>query len=70
MVVHYILYVFEFLCNNCNRKGYNKCVFWCQMMSALLYQCCRLSFAILYPTYSSFKAVRGKNVREYVSTSC
>lgn len=36
------------------------------MMSALLYQCCRLSFAILYPTYSSFKAVRGKNVREYV----
>lgn len=36
------------------------------MMSALLYECCRLSFAILYPTYSSFKAVRGKNVREYV----
>lgn len=35
-------------------------------MSALLYECCRLSFAVLYPTYSSFKAVRGKNVREYV----
>jgi len=39
-------------------------------MSALLYECCRLSFAILYPTYSSFKAVRGKNVREYVSNDC
>jgi len=40
-----------------------------RMMSALLYQCCRLSFAILYPSYSSFKAVRAKNVREYVSST-
>jgi len=41
-----------------------------RVMSALLYECCRLSFAILYPTYSSFKAVRGKNVHEYVSSCC
>lgn len=35
-------------------------------MSALIYQGFKLTFAILYPAYSSYKAVKGKNVKDYV----
>lgn len=35
-------------------------------MSALIYQGFKMAFAVLYPAYSSYKAVKSKSVREYV----
>jgi receptor expression-enhancing protein 1/2/3/4 len=35
-------------------------------MSAIVYQSIRLTAGILHPAYSSYKAMRGKNVKEYV----
>jgi receptor expression-enhancing protein 1/2/3/4 len=35
-------------------------------MSALIYQCTKLVVGMLYPAYSSFKAVHTKNVKDYV----
>jgi len=35
-------------------------------MSAVIYQCFKLSFATLYPAYASYKAVKTKNVKDYV----
>jgi len=35
-------------------------------MSALIYQCTKLAVGMLYPAYSSFKAVHTKNVKDYV----
>jgi len=36
-------------------------------MSTIIYQCFKLSFATLYPAYASYKAVKTKNVKDYVS---
>ena len=38
------------------------------MMSVTLYHCFRLVFGTLYPAYKSYKAVKTKNVKEYVSS--
>ena len=37
------------------------------MMGPVLYQGIRLVFGTLYPAFKSFKAVKTKNVKEYVS---
>lgn len=36
-------------------------------MSAFVYCAFRLVFGTLYPAYASYKAVKTKNVKEYVS---
>ena len=38
-------------------------------MSAVIYTAFKLTFATVYPAYCSYKAVRTKNVKDYVSTS-
>ena len=37
-------------------------------MRTLVHDCFRLVFGTLYPAYASYKAVKTKNVKEYVST--
>lgn len=46
--------------------------FSCFLLISLKHDCCisyRLIFGTLYPAYSSYKAVKSKDVREYVSTA-
>ena len=38
-----------------------------KMMGSTVFDVCRLVFGTLYPAYKSYKAVRTKNVKEYVS---
>ena len=35
-------------------------------MGSIFYQCVRLTFGVLNPAYKSFKAVKTRNVKEYV----
>jgi len=37
-------------------------------MSSVIYQTFKVTFATLYPAYASYKAVKTKNVKDYVST--
>ena len=39
-------------------------------MAGPVYNCVWLFFCTLYPAYASFKAVKTKNVKEYVSLKC
>lgn len=39
-----------------------------QTLLPIMYIFCRLVFGTLYPAYASYKAVKTKNVKEYVST--
>lgn len=40
-----------------------------QTVLPIMYIFCRLVFGLLYPAYASYKAVKTKNVKEYVSNS-
>ena len=40
------------------------------MMSAIIYQTFKVTFATLYPAYASYKAVKTKNVKDYVRSIC
>jgi len=35
-------------------------------MSSVIYQTFKVTFATLYPAYASYKAVKTKNVKDYV----
>jgi len=37
-------------------------------MSSVIYQTFKVTFATLYPAYASYKAVKTKNVKDYVRT--
>lgn len=39
------------------------------IITPIVYIFCRLVFGLLYPAYASYKAVKTKNIKEYVSIS-
>lgn len=41
----------------------------CHSAAAYLYSYYRLIFGTLYPSYASYKAIKNKDIKEYVSTT-